>query len=726
MERFYTNIHITISVLLYFCILTETEAQPIWGVGSTNSHQDSVASFASPDGSLASLGWTTDGVPAAALWSWSADGSTTGYLTPGWVNSGRASYISSPSLNNGVAIFESDLLDGGTNGPSASGVAPASHTGNLYSPPIDLSNYIDSTIAINFYTAYFKWESQSNNQPTDLYLAISTDHGNSWEEKKIEFYAQDDNEGQVDGYLAQYNDQIRVNFEVPYGNHADSSLIRFKFDGRYYFWSIDDVSITNGDLHDLCFVSRVEEYDYQNASHLMPYAEIPLSQAASDSAVIGCKVIAFNRGTADILSSANPRVEIIIEKYNGLTHSVVHTETIPFTSGVNAGDTATVEFIPTYRPNEATHYRLTYMLKHDNIENNLSDNTLSRSFKVTTDWYSKVGYADNGNLNYDYFRSVASFAPNAPDLLTTWEYGSLFYFPRGTGYLLDSIHYALYASTLTDNSLNEIIVTSKIYKWNDLDGNNTVDFFTGDGTAIQGGDWTWEAFALDTIPVYANLYGSYFERKKYLADLNNLNPQTNAYDLPYALEDDGLYFITLHQQDINNGLIDLNGQRRCFYPAVYTNVIYDTYIDDYSAEMDLSHVSAYLYTENTSGTNTTSGPYVRFTGQPLQFPPAIALKVTNQNLVNVQQTSPLASRFELYPNPSTDLINVELELKENVSSVQYIITDAVGRVVHMDQEESTMDKKIQKQFNVSDYSQGIYFLHCRTDKGVFSKQFIIQ
>ncbi|TNF00597.1 MAG: hypothetical protein EP322_01120, partial [Bacteroidetes bacterium] len=55
--------------------------------------------------------------------------------------------LNSPSVSNGVAIFDSEYLDN-------SGIAPGIQKGELISPLIDLTGYTDSALSLKMYLKY--------------------------------------------------------------------------------------------------------------------------------------------------------------------------------------------------------------------------------------------------------------------------------------------------------------------------------------------------------------------------------------------------------------------------------------------------------------------------------------------------------------------------------------------------------------------------------------------
>ena len=70
--------------------------------------------------------------------------------------------------------------------------------------------------------------------------------------------------------------------------------------------------------------------------------------------------------------------------------------------------------------------------------------------------------------------------------------------------------------------------------------------------------------------------------------------------------------------------------------------------------------------------------------------------------------------FSIYPNPTTDFINLNVENNEVIEQV--IITDVNGRIVQT--------SSFSKQISVSELEEGMYFLNINTTEGISTRSFI--
>lgn len=127
--------------------------------------------------------------------------------------------------------------NGGVAGAFGTGTAPTDHRGELISPRIDLSGYMDSALVIQFYALYRDF------QIGELSVAVSVDDGQTWA-------ATEDFRSAIPD-LTQGN--ARVLFAGVTAGVANLSQcrIKFVFDGNYYFALVDDVTIEVAPTYDI-------------------------------------------------------------------------------------------------------------------------------------------------------------------------------------------------------------------------------------------------------------------------------------------------------------------------------------------------------------------------------------------------------------------------------------------------------------------------------------------
>lgn len=219
-----------VGLLLVSLGKTAYSQQIIWGAGSTNSTIDSIGRFAF-DFETAN-GWSNQSVS-------NGNGPTS---TPMWTRSltatsqgayfGTQSPMSSPSMSDGVALFDSDFLDnGGTAGAFGTGLSASPQFGRLISPIIDLTGQTGNNLAIEMYLYY------RNFQITDISVGISNDGGSNWSDISI-------NQGVPANTV--FNTAL-ISVSIPSSVLSVANLsnckLRLNFNGDYYYAMIDDIRI---------------------------------------------------------------------------------------------------------------------------------------------------------------------------------------------------------------------------------------------------------------------------------------------------------------------------------------------------------------------------------------------------------------------------------------------------------------------------------------------------
>ena len=79
--------------------------------------------------------------------------------------------------------------------------------------------------------------------------------------------------------------------------------------------------------------------------------------------------------------------------------------------------------------------------------------------------------------------------------------------------------------------------------------------------------------------------------------------------------------------------------------------------------------------------------------------------------------NPLASEVSIFPNPTQNVLSVNLGQNIQNQDITYNVIDMTGRVV-------LSGKLVQNKINVSALVNGIYSLQINTNEGVITKRFI--
>jgi hypothetical protein len=169
--------------------------------------------------------WTVNAVSPNenAVWIWKADGRADQGAY--W---GTREPIVSPSVANGVALFDSDFYDNaGIQGNFGNGVAPAPQNAELISPVFSCAD--QTQVWLQFNQVYRNYQSST-------YYAVSIDGGSSWMDPvRIN--------GDVALNASTLSDsRILANISDMAAGH-ENVRIKFIWQGDYYFWMIDDVYV---------------------------------------------------------------------------------------------------------------------------------------------------------------------------------------------------------------------------------------------------------------------------------------------------------------------------------------------------------------------------------------------------------------------------------------------------------------------------------------------------
>ncbi len=341
--------------LFFFCLsfsgLSQTGAVYIWGGPNSTGAEYNNSTF---NGGLND--WTTEGVLSnggvvdSAIWHWTADGSLKGAY---WSD---LNTIESPTVNNGAVGFDSDFLDNAGNKlVYGTGVAPAPQTGTLTSPSIDCTG--ESHVSVLFYESYLAHSAVTT-------LEVSHDGGANWTTYSIPYN---------DNGKTESNAWTYVNISNTAANQSDVR-IRFVWNGEYYFWLLDDISLIQSPENDLA----IADYDYPFDSYSQPSITGQ-----------GCDTLNFGFAINNVAQ---------IERYN----VVAKVEIMDSGGTLLYSDSMTIDTLPA----DATRfeaafgdgwlpildegaYSFTYSVSDGQTDFNQADNVVTRPFVISHNTFAK-------------------------------------------------------------------------------------------------------------------------------------------------------------------------------------------------------------------------------------------------------------------------------------------------------------------------------------------------
>lgn len=372
-------------------------------------------------------GWTVVNEPACSdtfdLWRWNAEanGAIGGAFSAG------GGIIQSPSACNGHMAFDSDFYDnGGDSGNQGGGDCPSPHTGELISPPIDISSFGVAGISVQFWQATRQFTSS-------YFLSYSNDNGMTWIDSEI------NSELETNG--GHLNFSVR-HFLPEADLQADSFRIKFRYEANYYYWQIDDVQLVETEANNLRVMSnwyavapnaatpgsQVEEY-----SHLAD-----VYNAGSESQTGVALTMTINDGTSDVFTD-----ELSVPYNPFEPDTLIENEPMP---GF---------FMPSDVP--GTQYNAAYFISADSMDFDLSDNSQFYDFEISDTVFSK----ENG--------ATTSIRPGDAGWEDgenhSWAFGNYYRIVNGTDWNAGSVTFAIGAP---DIALIGTILTLYLYDWDEF------------------------------------------------------------------------------------------------------------------------------------------------------------------------------------------------------------------------------------------------------------------
>jgi hypothetical protein len=610
--------------------------------------------------------------PGAAYW----ERSMLGY-SQGAYNSNNTT-VSSPSSANGVAIFDSDFLDnGGVAGAFGSGQSPSAHKGELISPRIDLTGYTDIPLTVNFFSFFRKFRTD------ELSVSLSTDDGSTWTTN--DYLNNSD-------LTEEFINTIFLNTTAGVSN-LSQCRIKFTFDGDYYFAIVDDVSIFPAPAYDLGIAAMDQTPNSNNDKfgdqiHLTGSRYFPVSQLSSDfrHLAMGANIVNFGFATVNIAD--NPRLIVNIEKNVSGAWQSVYTTTIastnvvyPISAYATSPSTNVTSVLSDISWVETGDFRVTYTAVFDGIDSDMTNNSIEHFFTLTPDDYvSMVDKDVNGNPTAD----GNTFPGNSPQGITSWEYGSIFYFNDATSQNLkvESINFIYYLRSNFTGASNQTMY-GKIYRVN-----NSNDFQTGNITLIGLGIVNLTGLG-STIPL--NTYQ--------VASMTNIYDATTGNSMGPLT--DGHYFICIETNpSLNGGTATFQSQD---VPFIGRSVA-----KNYALNTTFGTQNEIVSNAVVSITDYQGSKQYYTNGFGSDIIPSIGVELSSNTLSTEEFAS--LDNFKVYPNPTKE--KVSIDFKEINSSIDVKINDIAGRLI------KTAKYNNQRLITLEmPKTKGVYFLQITNEKG---------
>ena len=344
------------------------------GIPTTWMNYGTAVGVADPDAKWEYRGTTT--TPS------NATGSRGGYAGP--ASTGQLP-IQSTTAANGFVVFDSDFLDnagiaGNFCGTGALACAP--HVANLETGVINLVGHPTVDLLFTQYYRRFAGPGAVQTVPA-TYLDFSTDGGVTWTGNVTL------NAGIAVNSATTRNSVIAVSIGQYVGNQSNVK-IRFRFDGDYYFWQMDDIKIISTPKNRLTFTAGSDGSPAQD----IVYGATQESARMGRMTLKQVRPIAFDANCFNSGQNAQTNVKLQMKIFNATTGAMVQTINSPIIASLASGDTATWSQLNTYTtswtPSAVGRYDFTYNLVSDSVS--IASDTLGSVFVTDS-----VMSLDNGN-----------------------------------------------------------------------------------------------------------------------------------------------------------------------------------------------------------------------------------------------------------------------------------------------------------------------------------------
>ncbi len=439
--------------------------------------------------------------------------------------------------------------------------------------------------------------------------------------------------------------------------------VKFRYEANYYYWIIDDVQIVEQEANNL----RVNENFYATPAN----AITPLSQVEPLLFLADIE----NIGAVD-QSNVILNLSITDEDENEVFSADNDYGTVPANTIVE-----NILFTDTYSPDTEGMFNGIYSISSDAEDDDPTNNTREFEFMV-----SDTTFAKEFGATRTIVPAASNYDAGAP---FSYAYGNHFYIANGTdeggnAYVSRSISFALQGTA--ESAGKELIIF--LYKWEDTDPEADVPQAEPEERELIN-------FAIYTI--------------------QGDEVETDLITLPYddgpSVLEEGAHYLVMVE-----------------YPATeQVNVVLGA--------SDVIDYSATIFASNLAGTprfgsflgvpadGDLAGEAYSSLGFGRDLVPVVRLNVTSSAVDGID-VQVLKNEFKLFPNPATDQISVQMNLKELAKTATVRIYDIAGRQIM----QQTYDNIHKERFiyNLNNFAAGTYKLQVVTDRGMGTKLFVVK
>jgi len=544
------------------------------------------------------------------------------------------------------------------------------HEAELISPDIDLSA-VANGVSLKFDQVFHRLNANGATPGGPLsFVSYSIDGGSNWSDPQP-----------INADLVA-NDAPRDNVvKVPLPGAEGNSNVKVKFiwGGDFYAWVIDRVEIIESDRYEVAALRSSAGNNYGT-----PMTQLYPVSFLMDVGNDGIATATGVTGNVQILDLDNGNAVVFDEDKN-----------IPDIPPFNINDDSDVAFDNIWAgsylpPSVPGRYQGVFTVEADSVDANPDNNRLDFEFTVTDSVFRKDLREPLADAN------LSGILPADPD----WTYGAGYYTPNGDGYRCAGITFAI--SSTDDPQFVGSNISIVLYKWEDVNGD---------------GDAQPEERGFGANPLGGEILGSFLynidgsEVNDNIDITVELDPEDG--DVSQILLEDGAQYIVAVEMNSPSGVADPVS----IVADDEINYLNSWFVNDSLANIDPANYAPQwgAFFSNETGFDATLE-------SDFGFSPRIHMLIAPEIIDNVTDLDK-ANILEVYPNPATDNLTLDVDLVNSFDNVEVKIVDATGKTMLVSNYQNLWKENLT--FDVSNYPSGNYFIHVTTNEGNRALRFAV-
>ncbi len=396
-------------------------------------------------------------------------------------------------------------------------------------------------------------------------------------------------------------------------------------------------------------------------------------------------------------------------------HSASITLTTPFDNTNPAADSIWAMFMPSYNLTGITgngRLNIKYTLTSDSTDDNPSNDTISANVYFTDSLYSKGRYDFANNRPYANSYNSASLPTDGSESFYIW--GNMYYVNKG-GTAADRAQFTISSNTDTNGTiatLTEVYVY--LFKWVEGMNGQNVDSFVQNGELLLVGLGV-KSFTGADGDTSGGMFTVAFHDSNGVGGQPFLDASSWYYVAPEVPGGTNVWF--LGNDGYNNAYPRVYGRWQNNFPEYSSPVWPSGRTVGANAQVN-TFTSTMAVLPFGGSFDVDSMIYDNVKG----LIPAVPLWVNNHpnKVTNVTQDF---AKFDLYPNPASDKINVSVGLDNSAKAVTYTVINTAGRVISKEIHNNVKDDKFS--YNTANLPSGNYFMIVVADGKQMFKKFTV-